>query len=89
MNNFYPEHIKLEAVSKISQEIGVFIDWLEEEDMEICYLGGDERFHPIGLPIEKLLARFFEIDLREIEAEKVQMIKRMRDINKQIQRGKK
>ena len=79
-----PEHDKLKAVSKNSQEIGEFIDWLVDEDMEICYLDVNDHFYPIGFSTEKLLARFFEIDLAKIEAEKRKMIMSMREAAEEL-----
>lgn len=80
----YPEHEKLRAVKAQSQTIGDFLSWLEERDMAVCErvpedidedgFSSDEEFVPTQKGIERLLAEYFEIDLRKISDEKDAMI---------------
>jgi hypothetical protein len=92
---------RLVLVSDKSQEIGRFLDWLEEQGivhaeyhrhLDTCYYGhpddGDwpqcgyrkDQLAPRFESKEKLLARFYDIDLNKIERERCQMLA---DIRKQ------
>jgi len=79
----YPEHEKLKAVKDRSQAIGEFIEWLGDNDMAVCEWteGNFDNWHPTGQPINKLLARFFEIDLNRLEDEKLAMLAEQRALN--------
>ena len=72
----YPEIAKMAAVREESQVCGNFLSWLEEEGFSVCERGeGRNREHvPVRMSVEELLARYFEIDLRKVEAEKHAMI---------------
>lgn len=74
----YPEHEKLRAVKDKSQTIGDFLSWLDENDRVICKRDRDGDFCPVRGTIEKLLAEYFEIDLRKISAEKDAMVDELR-----------
>ena len=81
----YPEHEKMKAIAAESNRIGDFIDWLEMQDLHICervitYRDGFE-YERTTRPMEKLLAEFYEIDLKKIDAEKRQMLKAMQELN--------
>lgn len=87
--NEYPEHQKLAKVKNKSQSIGEFLDWcrgtlceLHEHTIDcepevgrhrICGLGEGE-YVPMQVPVEKLLAEFFDIDLARLEDEKRAML---------------
>ena len=80
----YPEHEKLKAVQEESQAIGAFLDSLAEYGYVLCeqtHFEGfrDPSFVPTGRPIPEILARYFKIDLTKIEAEKRQMLERLRE----------
>ena len=79
----YPEHEKLKAIKDRSQAIGEFIEWLGDNDMAVCeFSGGNvDRWWPTGQPINKLLARYFEIDLDRLEDEKLAMLDAQRALN--------
>lgn len=86
----YPEHDKLEEISDKSQEIGDFLSWLAEgeyqssEDLGSIELGcyrsrftgqREESMSPTMVPVETLLAAYFEIDQDKIEDEKRSMLR--------------
>lgn len=80
----YPECEKLAAVSAESQKIGCFLDWLFENGMFIArYIKADgyrnEQAMPIDENIERLLARYFEIDLNKVENERRALIETLRE----------
>lgn len=85
----YPEHEKLKLVKDKSQAIGEFLEWLQQQGILLCTErpGADEdgyqdayRHHHEST--ENLLARFFNIDLTKIEAEKREMLDEMRKANR-------
>ena len=78
-----PEHEKLKEVQPQSQAIGEFIEWLSEQGIWLASLNRFDRFDPINDGTEKLLARYFEIDLKVLEAEKVALLDAQRQLNKQ------
>jgi hypothetical protein len=74
----YPECDKMIAVSKESQAIGNFLEWLGEQGILLAEYG-TERYHrdqlmPKHISIEKLLAEYFEIDLDKVETERRAML---------------
>jgi hypothetical protein len=74
---------KLVAASKVSQEIGAFLDWLEEQGI---FLASDEevegRRGRVTLPVyeskERMFARYFEIDLDKVENERRALLASLR-----------
>ena len=80
----YPEHKKLKVVKDRSQAIGDFIEWLGARGMAVCdfdptYLR--DNYVPTRIPINKLLAEYFEIDLDRLEEEKLAMLDEQRALN--------
>jgi len=79
----YPEHRKVEDNLRASRTIGGFLEWLGEERFELAtYEDGALQAWLPGLGergIKELLARFFDIDLKAFEAEKLQMLKELRE----------
>ena len=73
MASEYPEHDKLRAIRHQSQTVGDFLEWLEENGMEVGVWDGD-WFHPSNRNKESLLAAYFEIDQAKLEREKRVMI---------------
>lgn len=75
----YPEHDKMAAVKGEAQAIGAFLDSTKYQ------LGAwdkdSERFWPIHLTIEQVLAEHFNIDLNLIEQEKRAMLEEIRAMN--------
>ena len=76
-----PEHEKLKEVQPQSQAIGEFIEWLGEQGIWLSSFNRFDRLEPINDSAEKLLARYFEIDLKVLEAEKVALLDAQRQLN--------
>jgi hypothetical protein len=79
----YAEHERLALVSEKSQAIGEFLDWLQQDRKLVLaewvkrpHL--DEKLIPFYLPVQKLLAEYFEIDLDKLEHEKREMLAELR-----------
>ena len=90
MSDEYPEHDKLAKVSDRSQAIGEFLEWLGERESKVvlCSLERTSSgfypkkiFLPIANSVERLLAEYFEIDLKVIEDEKRAMLDVCRKAN--------
>lgn len=82
----YPEHDKQRAIIDQSQAIGEFMDWLREKH-GVFLAEHDPHWHPnsgcavpVLTPITNHLADFFGIDLDKLEAEKVTMLERQREL---------
>ena len=67
-----PELDKLAAAADISQKIGDFWDWLEQEKgLSVCtYVKDADIYLPAQLRKESVLAEFFGIDLKRVERER-------------------
>ena len=69
----FPQLARMQAVQEQSQAIGEFVEWLGQNGMAICTseegLRGD-RFYPVMVPTEELLARHFDVDLQAAEKER-------------------
>jgi len=82
----YPEHEKMKQVQEEAHAIGQFLEWLASgeahdsgEPIILAFHRKERAFENDNLvrmpyTIEKLLARYFEIDLKVIEAEKQDML---------------
>jgi hypothetical protein len=71
--NKYPQLAKMEEAQTASQAIGEFLDWLSEQRIDLCSVipgTGHDRWAPITDGAEKLLARYFDIDLNAVERER-------------------
>jgi 2C-methyl-D-erythritol 2,4-cyclodiphosphate synthase len=78
-NPKYPEHDKLHAVVDRSQEVGQFLEWMQEQGWHFCKSVKYDEFDEPQLAIQylnitKTLAEYFHIDLDKIEAEKRAML---------------
>lgn len=76
--NQYPEHAKLRAVRSEHASISEFFEWLESNGYEVCKPSKTQNnltavkydsFRP-----DKIIAEFFDIDAKKLEAEKQAMI---------------
>jgi hypothetical protein len=77
-----PEHRKLAAVKDKSQTCGEFLDWLEEQGIFLCtHQAGHNWPTHYNENRTEMLARFFEIDLKELEREKVNLLDEIRAAN--------
>jgi len=85
----WPEHAKLTQIAAQSQACYDFVQWLESEGIHLAmYLPTrdkeDEEDEPptelvaYAPPMRELLARFFNIDQRKLEDEKLAMLARLR-----------
>ncbi len=89
----YPELDKMKAVRSQSQVLTEFVDWLDQNNMRIClrtetavtYRGSP--YEPITENYEQLFARYFEIDLNKVEAERQQLLDLQRKLNEQADNG--
>ena len=83
----FPEHEKLQKVKDQSQAVGSFIEWLSDEKNFIIaqYLESDgydrAGFRPVNVPVNSLLAEYFEIDQKKLEEEKREMLSILRMAN--------
>jgi hypothetical protein len=73
-----PELDKMSLVKEDSQKLGEFLDWLTSERIILCTRGGED-FVPNGESIEVLLARYFEIDLHQVEEERREILASYRE----------
>jgi hypothetical protein len=84
----YPEHDKLTGIAPESQVIGEFLEWIQHEKEIFLARVYTTQAAPEGevrsemAPwrghTDHLLAAFFKIDPKKIEAEKREMLKRVR-----------
>lgn len=75
----HPEHLKLKAVKDRTQCVGDFLEWLDEtKGLRLTYRQNDL---PFAGNFNDLLAEYFEIDLKKLEAEKREMLEEQRAIN--------
>lgn len=71
----YPEHDKLRKIADKSQVCGEFIDWLESRGIVLCEIHRRrDEFLPTQETLQALLAAFFDIDQKRIDAEKEEML---------------
>ncbi len=85
----YPEHAKLEAVKDQSQAIGDFLEWLGNdrpngpvflcERRENAHV--DNIWAPTSASTERLIAEYFDIDEKKLEAEKRAILAAQRKAN--------
>lgn len=70
-----PECDRMLVVAPESQKIGEFLDWLSEQGIHLASYEEVEEYRDEQLvvrhePFDRLLARYFEIDLKKVEAER-------------------
>lgn len=87
-NSGYPMSDKLLAVQAKSALLSEFLDWLGEQNIALCTLqeleyadGGftKPRWQPLNKSFEQLLADFFEIDLKQLEDERRDILDKIRE----------
>ena len=78
MSTHYPEHEKLEKVAPESQIISDFLEWLPSQKILLGQYAEYDMMAPAFLSKEKLLAKYFGIDLTRLEAEKRAMLDTLR-----------
>lgn len=81
----YPEHMKLDKIKNLSQACGEFIEWLQcEKGVFLAVYDKKSTFGDLyraNIPTHVLLAEFFEIDEKKLEAEKRAMLDSIRAAN--------
>ena len=74
----YPECEKMAAVRDKSQACGEFLEWLNaEKDLHLGSYTSEGLMRGVNFKTEELLAKFFEIDLVKVEAERRAMIEEL------------
>ena len=97
MTTDYPEHEKMKKVQEASHAIGQFVEWLasgeaheDDKPIVLAYYSearsryDDDVLEQMPYTIEKLLARYFGIDLELIAAEKDAMIADLREAQRRL-----
>ena len=76
----YPEHEKLSKVKDKSQVIGEFLEWLQGPKCYTIafYPENSNSLFTVRTNTEKLIAEFFEVDLKKLEEEKIAMLNELR-----------
>lgn len=78
----YEEHEKLKLIRDQSQLVGNFLEWCEDKGMYLYESKPDCEWPvPVRKRKEELLAEFFEINLRQLENEKLHMLEEIRKHN--------
>lgn len=76
----YPQHEKLRVVADQSQMCGEFIEWLGTKGINLAEWDGETgRMYPTHQSTTPLLAEFFGIDLKALDAEKAAILKAFRE----------
>ncbi len=76
----YPEHDKLTALNGANQTVGDFIEWIGQNGMAICARhkpSSDnewQEYWPTFTTRDALIAKFFEINEKELSLEKDRML---------------
>lgn len=74
----FPEHTKLKAIADQSQIIGEFLD---NSEYVLATYDSDYGLQPVGKPLDRILAEYFDINLDTIETEKRQMLAELSSLN--------
>jgi uncharacterized protein YggL (DUF469 family) len=75
-----PECDRLLAVNEQAATLSEFLDWLGAQGLQICEVGEPyARWYPVRGGYERLLARFFKIDLGKVEEEKRAILKAIKE----------
>lgn len=93
----YPEHERLKSKDDAGAHSAIidFLDFLDEQGWQICSLETltrtglrgqtvemEPEWFPVNVPKRSIVARFFEIDEKKWEAEKNEMLDRLREANR-------
>ena len=88
----YPECEKLSKVSRESQKLGDFLEWLKGQGYYLCKFydretldasrdQSEEGFYPDYISIIDILAKYFDIDMNKVEEERAEILKKLREQN--------
>lgn len=87
----FPEHAKLYTINPLTQAVGDFLVWLEENGMVICVRNQNDdkqsSFTLIDKDINQLISEHFKIDVAKLESEKLQMMKELDSMRKKVTDG--
>ena len=82
----FTESQKMAKVAPDSRKLGLFLDWLQEQGIHLsrmeethCNYGDPEDLVDIHESKERLLARYFNIDLDKVDAERTELLKEIRE----------
>jgi hypothetical protein len=76
----FPEHTRLKAIKEEADIIAYFLEWLPMQGWALAEESDREgEYWPIQLGIEKILAKYFDINLTTLNNEKEVLLARMRD----------
>lgn len=81
-----PECERMVQVAPFSQMIGDFLDWLNEQGIQLCEIDpfastSDHRaWWPRHEPYNTLLARYFQIDLNLVEEERRNILAQLQTV---------
>jgi len=89
----YPEHDKLRAVKNDTQLIHAFLMWLEhgerkepyEKSIQLAEYDDNSRLQLSSVPHDQLIAMYAGIDLKKLEKEKLAMLDKQREMNREHQ----
>ena len=79
MTKKYPQHEKIKALGERRNTVQEFLDWLDEQGIRLAESAGTGELCCIGDSKEKVMARFFGIDLNKLELEKRAMLDSLRE----------
>lgn len=78
-----PELDKIAAVRGESATLSAFLDYLEDDGIILSRYSTPEGLLPVYISHEKLLADFFEIDLKKAEEERRAVLEELRTHNEE------
>lgn len=79
-----PVHDKLQKIQHLSQAIGEFLDWADEQGWHLAewnttHFENFDFMQPVGMVRTEILARHFDIDLNALEDEKLVILEQIRE----------
>ena len=82
----YPENTKKNRVAPDSQKIGDFLETMSQNGFTLCEyqepaegsIWSEGKYYPTNKPLIQLLADYFEIDLKKVDAEQRQILEDLR-----------
>jgi hypothetical protein len=73
-----PEHDKMRRLQQVSQTIGDFLTWADENELRLCVIDPRGLWMPCLSSYEKLFAQYYGLDLEALAAEKRAMLEQMK-----------
>lgn len=80
----YPETQKMVDAAPQSQNIGEFVEWLENQGIQLAEFVeiegySEPKLMPVSRSLESVLADYFGIDLKAVEKERRKILASLRD----------